>query len=79
MSTEAQTVLLYTTLGCHLCDEAEALLAQVMPRGWTIEAIDIAEDDALIEQYGEIIPVVKIKQTELKWPFSLLDLHQAFR
>ena len=42
------TVVLYTTLGCHLCDQARDLLLTVNPRV-DIHAVDIAEDDTLIE------------------------------
>lgn len=78
MSIE-KTVLLYTTEGCHLCEQAEALLGQVLPRDWVIQHVDVAEDDELLEQYGERIPVVSINSTELAWPFGLLDLHHVLR
>lgn len=67
-------VLLYTTLGCHLCEQAEAIIQQVMPAGWQLSHVDVAEDDALLQAYGERIPVVKINGQELAWPFGLLDL-----
>ena len=37
------TVVLYTTLGCHLCDQARDLLLTVNPE-IDIHAVDIAED-----------------------------------
>ena len=66
---------LLTTLGCHLCEQAEALLRQALPMA-QIEKIDIAEDDALIEAYGERIPVVRYAGRELGWPFGLLDVRE---
>ena len=45
------TVVLYTTLGCHLCDQARDLLLTVNPQ-IDIHAVDIAEDDTLIAEYG---------------------------
>lgn len=65
----------YTTLGCHLCDEAQELLNQ-LASDLQINTIEIADDDALIEQYGTIIPVVSIVKTkqDLRWPFTLKDL-----
>ncbi|BAP13922.1 hypothetical protein Y017_01930 [Alcanivorax sp. 97CO-5] len=69
------TVLLYTTLGCHLCDQARELVAMVRP-DLEITLVDIAEDDTLIEQYGERIPVLMREGQELAWPFGLLDVQQ---
>ena len=63
-----KSVTLYTTLGCHLCEHAEAILdaAQIPFTG-----IDIAEDLALLERYGVRIPVVRDHQgRELGWPFD---------
>lgn len=81
-------LILYSTPGCHLCDDAEALLqdlrqadvcqASVYPanRSATLEwrVVDIANDDALFERYGWLIPVLQqLDGTELRWPF---DAHQ---
>ena len=64
---------LLTTAGCHLCDQALELIRRAGP---TLELmlVDIAEDDALIEQYGEKIPVLRLVHRELCWPFGLLDV-----
>jgi glutaredoxin len=51
-------VTLYGKPGCHLCDDARAIVEQVcadLGVGWT--EIDITQDAALFEQYGEQIPV----------------------
>ncbi|MBK8973500.1 MAG: glutaredoxin family protein [Hahellaceae bacterium] len=69
---------LYGTLGCHLCDQAEAIILAVLEANpglsthLQIEAVDIAESDALIEAYGERIPVLKALHSgeELCWPFD---------
>lgn len=66
-------VTLYTTLGCHLCDQARELLLTVDP-SVVILAVDIAEDDDLIARYGERIPVLARDGRELAWPFGLLDV-----
>ncbi len=51
---------LYTTPGCHLCEDAEAILAYC--RGYYPEvqwrSIDIAEHADLVQQYGVRIPVM---------------------
>lgn len=67
---------LYGTTGCHLCEDAEALLKQAQSsRAITWQYIDIALDDALVEKYGTRIPVlVDAAGQELGWPFSLLDI-----
>jgi hypothetical protein len=64
---------LMTTEGCHLCDEALAmLLAMESLSGWWLEAVDIAESEASMRRYGERIPVVRVVETgdELDWPFT---------
>ena len=69
---------LYSTLGCHLCEEAEAvllpLLAEAQAAGLLIEieVIDIAEE-GLIDACGVRIPVLRCAQTEreLDWPFDV--------
>ena len=59
---------LYTTSGCHLCEHAEAILEQ---GGHACQAVDIADDLSLMEQYGVRIPVVKdASGRELGWPFD---------
>lgn len=69
----ATDVVFYTTEGCHLCDDAARLLAMLVPLN-SVTSVDIAEDDALLEVFGERIPVVAIAGHQLSWPFSLLDL-----
>jgi len=66
---------LLTTEGCHLCEQALEVIHRAAP-GLTLEWVDIAEDDALLEQYGERIPVLRCGRRELGWPFSLLDVRQ---
>src|SRR5690606_39900969 len=47
------TIELLTTLGCHLCDQALELVNRAAPQ-LQVVLVDIAEEDAMIEQYGEI-------------------------
>lgn len=66
--------IVYSTAGCHLCEQAVALLQQARAeRSLDWQEIDIAEDDALVETYGVRIPVLKNPATgaELGWPFNL--------
>ncbi|NOT99728.1 MAG: glutaredoxin family protein [Sideroxydans sp.] len=71
-------LILYGTTFCHLCEQAEAVLQAI---GVEAEHIDIAEDDALLEQYGVRIPVVKREDTgaELGWPFNDLTLKKFLK
>lgn len=67
--------ILYSTLGCHLCEEARALIdASCIAAEVTEE--DIASDDALIERYGVRIPVLQCVSSgaELGWPFDAATL-----
>jgi glutaredoxin len=51
-------VTLYGKPGCHLCDDARAVVRAVCAElgvGWT--EIDITVDPELFEKYGEQIPV----------------------
>lgn len=67
--------VLYGTLGCHLCDDAEAILIPLLSAEQRIECIDISESDQLIEHYGELIPVLRrLKDdAELRWPFDSMQ------
>ena len=51
-------VTLYAKPGCHLCDDARAVIARVCAElGESYEEISILDDPALQERYGEEIPV----------------------
>ncbi|MBZ2188065.1 glutaredoxin family protein [Alcanivorax sp. JB21] len=75
LSAKRVDIELLTTSGCHLCEQAEALVRQALP-GVEIIKVDIAERDALIEQYGTLIPVLRYQGRELCWPFGLLDIRE---
>lgn len=66
-------LVLYGTTYCHLCEEAEALLAHA---GVSAVYIDIADDDELIDSYGTRIPVLRRvgDGAELGWPFDAAAL-----
>lgn len=68
-------IRLYTTVGCHLCELAHQQLRQLNSDQFTLHTIDIALDDALVKQYGTMIPVIALPdQTTLAWPFELHDI-----
>ncbi|OLU26182.1 glutaredoxin [Pseudomonas sp. PA15(2017)] len=60
------------TLGCHLCDHAEAVLMPFVEHGLLVELVDIAEGPGLLERYALVIPVLRRVDTgaELRWPFD---------
>lgn len=63
---------LFGTLGCHLCELAEAELMPLVEHGLMVELVDIAEDEALLEAYSLRIPVLRRVDNgaELGWPFD---------
>ena len=51
-------VRLLSKPGCHLCENAEAVVAAVCAEvGATFEVVNIMEDPELLARYGEQIPV----------------------
>jgi glutaredoxin len=50
-------VVLYTRIGCHLCDEALDVLRQ---HGLEPELVDIDTDETLRQQFDTCVPVVEI-------------------
>lgn len=73
MQDEEAPFTLYGTEGCHLCDEASALLEMARRQrphlAW--RDVDIANDDELFQRYGWLIPVLRhAGGAELRWPFD---------
>jgi hypothetical protein len=68
-------LVLLSTEHCTLCEQALDLLIS-MPelRGRALDVVDVAADDALLERYGPRLPVLKIADTELAWPFTREDV-----
>jgi len=67
----ANRLTLYTTLGCHLCEQAKPhIFAALLHTDFILEEIDIANDEALVEKYGLLIPVLACQGRELNWPFE---------
>ena len=61
-----RTVTLYGRPGCHLCDEARAVLERVRAtHPFTLAEVDIEADDELFKRYLERIPVVALDGAEL--------------
>ena len=64
------------TSGCHLCTEAQSLMARfqsVYPI--TYQHVDIADfDEALMMDFATTIPVLLTPYERLDYPFSVMDL-----
>ncbi len=70
-------LVLYTSLGCHLCEEAKILLNRVgiiQEQGY--QETDISDSDELTSLYGIRVPVIKNQRNgdELSWPFNEQEL-----
>lgn len=79
MDKNQNVLILYSTSGCHLCDQAKSLIDLYKSSnnsGLTLTVLDIADDDNLFEQYSIRIPVVKFEtiEQELSWPFGIEEL-----
>ncbi len=60
------TVTMYGRPGCHLCDEARAVLQALQQQlPFTLQEVDIESDDRLHKVYLERIPVVVLDGEEL--------------
>lgn len=78
-----KVLTLYSTAGCHLCEDAVLILQYCKQYEPAIEwqIVDIASDAALVERYGIRIPVVRSEQNgeELGWPFDAGQLMDFFK
>ena len=75
-----RSFLLMSSVGCHLCDDAIAILVQYLdPALHQVDEVDIAFDDDLMQRYATLIPVLvdELSGQELRWPFNPEQL-QAF-
>jgi hypothetical protein len=63
---------LFGTLGCHLCEVAEAELLPFVEHGLLVELVDIVENTAWVDRYALRIPVLRRidNGAELDWPFE---------
>lgn len=65
--------------GCHLCDEARAVVVAVCAeRGVDWRELSILDDDALAERLWERIPVVMVDDREVAfWHVTAAQLRAA--
>lgn len=60
-------IRVYTREGCHLCEDAIAIVTRVaagVPDA-TVELVDIDADAALVDRYTVRVPVVEVDGTEV--------------
>lgn len=71
-------LVLYTTSGCHLCEQAEALVRR---QAAGVSMVEIIDDAELLERYGVRIPVLRRLDTgnELDWPFDAAGVRRLLR
>ena len=79
-------VILYGRVGCHLCDEARAVVARVCDEAgvpWTEVDVDdppLPGEPDLFEAYGERVPVVSVDGVDvLQWRVAERALRSAVR
>ena len=59
--SSAREITLYTRPGCHLCEEAKALMEPVLREFHaTLREVNIDQDAVLRQRYGTDIPVIFI-------------------
>jgi glutaredoxin len=63
--TVLHTVTVYTRQGCHLCDDAIAVVRNVATGRARIELIDIDADPDLVERYTVRVPVIAVDGVEI--------------
>ena len=55
-------VTLISRDGCHLCEDAEAVLDRILPGQWS--RVDVDSDVGLARDYGDRVPVVLLDGAE---------------
>lgn len=78
-SANLSRLCLYGTEGCHLCELAAEVVAAATRQAVPWQAIDIADDAALVARYGARIPVLRDETSgaELHWPFDTADVQRV--
>lgn len=68
------SLILYSTAGCHLCEQAAELLVPFLRAGiFHLQVVEISHDEGLVQRYGVRIPVLACTLGgvgELGWPFD---------
>lgn len=79
MAEKIQALTLYSSIGCHLCEEARAMLQHIIEHhqlSAEINEVDVLSDDDIETRYAHHIPVVAINGVEMGYPFTLPELEK---
>jgi len=61
----SERVLVYTRVGCHLCEVAEADVARICADlGLGFASVDVDTDPELRAEYGDRVPVIMVDGRE---------------
>jgi predicted metal-binding protein len=75
-----ESLLLFSTGACSLCERAEAMLRSMPELARVpVDVIDIAHDDSLMRRYGASIPVLAARDRQIAWPFNADDVIELLR
>ena len=79
--TPGPIVSLYGKPGCHLCEDAEALLAQVArTQPLTVQKVNIESSPELFDEYRYRIPVIQVAGgATLDWPTTAERIRRAIQ
>ncbi|HUJ10895.1 MAG TPA: glutaredoxin family protein [Verrucomicrobiae bacterium] len=74
-------IVIYSNLGCHLCDRAKEVLDRCQRQvAFEVEVVDISQNPELLARYGQDIPVILLDGREVARHFvrerKLLELLQ---
>ncbi len=62
---------LYSTDHCTLCEQAlDWLFSMPELNGRALQVVDVADDDGLLQRFGERVPVLEVDGEEMTWPFD---------
>jgi len=73
-------IKLMTTDGCHLCEDALAMVQYLFNTRidyqnlFGLELVEISDSNSLMQQYAVRIPVLLVGGSEFAWPFEIQAL-----
>ena len=78
------TIRLLGTEGCHLCEQAKALLLAALKDRhppMEVEFIDIIDEPLLYERFSTQIPVLEVTDFNppLRWPFDIGEIKEYLK
>ena len=78
--TSTPRATLYTRAGCHLCEDALALLRALQrTHPHSLAVLDVDDDPALAARYGDAVPVVEVGGRSIVAPLTRTILERALK